>query len=1471
MPAKVGAILELDTKEANQKVRQLQSEINKLGKKRNSLDIDLQSLKKARSEISSINTQITNLSNKKLSLQADVNSFNQIKQRITEIDKALANIKNQYAQIKYSDVLDSSTKNSWLSQLRKQRDLLQGEKAVLNVELKGYNEVIKQYKSIENEISKLEKKKADLEIRLKNEENVQKDLNEVSQKIAKLESDKAEIQLQLENYNTTMSQLNNIANKVQQVQSFGKGLNTLGRAMTGSLKGFSNTPLGHLNHFLVQGIGYFALYRMTSSFMNTISESFSGAISRLDTIANSKRTFQAMNFDDSVVTSSLDDLESRILGLPTKLNEAIQNVTMISSITNDLPQAVRIFDAFNNAILAFGGSQEQANRAITQFSQAMGTGKLDARTYLSLTDAGMSPALAKVAEMLGYSSENMGEFKSALGEGEISLEDFTDALILLNEQGYDTMKALNKLAKENAIKSIGSSITVAETQIEKGWGSIIQAINDSMDALGYGTIPQNIARFGESVKGWMNGIADSINGNRDVFGSFLDFITTGFSKLMDVVSQFDLGSFVEGLESFRWVIDGLKAGFETLFNAVKSIAEFVGQGDVSKGLGRIAGGLLTFGYAFRFLGTALDKGAGVFGYLAELNSAFKNDGKLAKKIENSSNILSALSGKKKDKTSSTTDVSTNVKTFNLDSFKNSMANMAKMAMMAGNIMLYAEAIKQLDEKLPDDLSKLVPKLATLGVVMTAMAGLSAGMGKLTKLIGKKNELVGVASLIGAGGALWLFVQAIDEVNKKVPDDIGNFASKMANVVIAIGAMGIVVGALGGLASLGNGLGAVIMALGEIFVMTFAITLKQVAESISAMADSIEDIAVAVKKFGDTEIDSQGVSENMSIVTKALDELTSWSGGLLGALAKLAQQKIDEGNIAQASSNLNQLLDVADAMQNISNIQEVDAERFETAISSIKSILETFDKYLPLPSVNTGTNNTENLTNVSEQINAISTLVSALNNFSSQGIPQFDEKTLTTTIDKINAVVTKLKEIKFPDVQAGASLTGENAQNIVSVLNGLAEIVPAAQKFMDTMEGTKLLNGAFERYLDDIADFIGRINNDLMPSGDTRIGYNMKNFIDAESIQNVINALNNLSTMITTAKSFMDTFANSNVDWEGLKANINKMMNALNGTIDGKGAVEIDSEKLGSLENAIKKFETIVGKLETISQKQINFETINAIITQIGTVLTNINSITGADNAESMVSQITNIINKFNEMLTTLAGMNEQFVTVGNGWGTSLYQGFEESNVSSNISTYVDELITTLKGKDFTAVGNKWGSDIVSGFKNKVSEISGVVSNLATNLSQNGSFATAGSTLGNSFINAFNNAIANLDIPDLPEAEGKAKGGLITQYFSKGGWNVFKPKGTDTVPAMLTPGEFVIKKKAVEKVGVPFLKKINSLDLKGAFKDLVSARNNEFTNTTYHKTIIKNTTNNTDNRSINVYGGNERVQRMKAGRFMKCLA
>ena len=56
-----------------------------------------------------------------------------------------------------------------------------------------------------------------------------------------------------------------------------------------------------------------------------------------------------------------------------------------------------------------------------------------------------------------------------------------------------------------------------------------------------------------------------------------------------------------------------------------------------------------------------------------------------------------------------------------------------------------------------------------------------------------------------------------------------------------------------------------------------------------------------------------------------------------------------------------------------------------------------------------------------------------------------------------------------------------------------------------------------------------------------------------------------------------------------------------------------------------------------------------------------------------------------------------------------------------------------------------------------------------------------------------------------------KGGLVAAYMANGGMmnnTLFKPKGPDTIPAMLTPGEFVVKKWAVERFGIGNLQAIN---------------------------------------------------------------
>jgi len=63
---------------------------------------------------------------------------------------------------------------------------------------------------------------------------------------------------------------------------------------------------------------------------------------------------------------------------------------------------------------------------------------------------------------------------------------------------------------------------------------------------------------------------------------------------------------------------------------------------------------------------------------------------------------------------------------------------------------------------------------------------------------------------------------------------------------------------------------------------------------------------------------------------------------------------------------------------------------------------------------------------------------------------------------------------------------------------------------------------------------------------------------------------------------------------------------------------------------------------------------------------------------------------------------------------------------------------------------------------------------------------------------------------MQEPVKRARGGSIPNYLSGGGSTLvnYQPKGTDTVPAMLTPGEFVVNRAATQK-HLPLLKSINN--------------------------------------------------------------
>lgn len=149
------------------------------------------------------------------------------------------------------------------------------------------------------------------------------------------------------------------------------------------------------------------------------------------------------------------------------------------------------------------------------------------------------------------------------------------------------------------------------------------------------------------------------------------------------------------------------------------------------------------------------------------------------------------------------------------------------------------------------------------------------------------------------------------------------------------------------------------------------------------------------------------------------------------------------------------------------------------------------------------------------------------------------------------------------------------------------------------------------------------------------------------------------------------------------------------------------------------------------------------------------------------------------------------------------------------SKIFDFIVTELPGKITEAFNT-----VIAGTVTKITEaIDGVFSGVSGILN---TFTTKIESFGNSITNAFNkigeaiNDLLNIDIGgggggilsgglDNDSGTWWSKGGMIPKYAANG---VFVPRGTDTVPAMLSPGEFVVNSAAASK-NMSTLKAINS--------------------------------------------------------------
>lgn len=226
----------------------------------------------------------------------------------------------------------------------------------------------------------------------------------------------------------------------------------------------------------------------------------------------------------------------------------------------------------------------------------------------------------------------------------------------------------------------------------------------------------------------------------------------------------------------------------------------------------------------------------------------------------------------------------------------------------------------------------------------------------------------------------------------------------------------------------------------------------------------------------------------------------------------------------------------------------------------------------------------------------------------------------------------------------------------------------------------------------------------------------------------------------------------------------------------------------------------------ISDKMGQVVTAIQSIRKIGNQLTKMGS-AGTLNSEGIDTAISNIksfISKLSTALdTTVVGDIQNKVgalrTTINGIFQALNTDLSNVEVTVNIKGEV-------KGAD----------DLVSKINKAHTQITNAVRKIPSTITK-----TVTVNINGNVNNNLPNAVSSADV------DGDYRGGYILPsgkaIYRKHGGGIpnFKPKGTDTVPAMLTPGEYVMKRSAVDTFGVRFMQRINNMDIRGAMRELSS--------------------------------------------------
>lgn len=645
-------------------------------------------------------------------------------------------------------------------------------------------------------------------------------------------------------------------------------------------------------------------------------------------------------------------------------------------------------------------------------------------------------------------------------------------------------------------------------------------------------------------------------------------------------------------------------------------------------------------------------------------------------------------------------------------------------------------------------------------------------------------------------------------------------------------------------------------------------------SIDEKIKSLNKVLDSLKNLGnDSWIDSinfigKGLEALTSGFEKAdLDSKFKVFNKLIDFVNKISSLKLDASGLEAIETKIDNLKKTLDKVSNFTidskpNISEDDVKAFENFKKLADKIKEITDSL----------NNIPDGLDISSKIESVKSALAKISELATLGIFGKDTpftkdvtsniKSVTEFTSKLSSIATSLNEINsIEDLsgipakieqlrQALQSITqaGENGGSLMSMFDafkGKSDYGKLAEEASNMINSLKTIADSLSQIPDliniegsGIEVRVAKIQSVLKALTDSDTG----SFIqDINKLSKVSEAVGQVNTVVNSFKTMAETLMTIpdliNVEGTGIEVRVAKIKSVLQSL-----ASSDDSGLTKSLQNiqtlssnitsAVEAVNNILNIANAINQfPEVNADNFNNSITAIKTALESLNGMTDSD---VIVGNLTNILNTLNQLQNALSQFSSMASTLGQQSGTNFSNGFV-SGMGSRIVDKMTEQKNKIENLGWEALGASISTKIANGFN--VSSITDKINQI-----QNAIDSLRGKSVD-----------ITINETTVKKTKHAEHGGLI-EYHSTGGTvggRLFRPLGTDTVPAMLTAGEYVLKRSVSSMLGKQFLDNLNQMNLTQALKALAGHTGHSVVNNT-----TNNITQNVDNKASFINGLSE---------------